>query len=249
MKIGVFGDSFCNKVRLNSPTPVVWYNFLQADYGHDIDCFGEPGSSILFSAKLIEQHAANYDLVIWCLTTPGRFSFPDPSKDISYHITTAWTECTTNDFDLAKKHEVCIDYLKYVFDWDTENFVGQAIVTYLQSKFSNIMIIPCFPPPLGATFNLYEVSQRETNFYFPPAKVYKNPILNAISSPGVYFPGKQLHTAYTDYHDGRVCHLTLENQTILGRLVNENLKPGVFQTSYDHFVDPTTPFDQAFIPR
>lgn len=226
MKIGVFGDSYCDKVRVNSIEPVVWYNFLQQDYGHTVDCFGEWGSSIVFSAKLIEQHAANYDLVIWCVTTPGRFSFPGPTPHLrSYHVTTSWDKCVTKDIDLIKKHEVCTDYLKYVFDWETENFVGRSIVSYIQTTFPNIMIIPCFPPPLSAKFNLYELCEREANFYLP---------------------GKELHEIYKDYRDRRAGHITSTNQEILGKLINDNLVPGVFQTSYDNFVDPTMPFEQVF---
>ena len=227
MKIGVFGDSYCDKARLNSDPPVVWHNFLKRDYGHTIECFGEFGSSILFSAQLIEQHAVNYDLVIWCLTTPGRFSFPGPTpEERSYHVTTSWDECHTKDIDLAKKHAVCVDYLKYVFDWKNESFVGKSIVSYIQSTFSNIMIIPCFPPPLSANFNLYGLCEREAQ---------------------AFFPGKELHEIYKDYRDIRAGHLTLENHEILARLVNDSLTPGVFQTSYDNFVSPTIPLEKIFI--
>lgn len=227
MKIGVFGDSYCDKARLNSDPPVVWHNFLKQDYGHTIECFGEFGSSILFSAQLIEQHAVNYDLVIWCLTTPGRFSFPGPTpEERSYHVTTSWDECHTKDIDLAKKHAVCVDYLKYVFDWKNESFVGKSIVSYIQSTFSNIMIIPCFPPPLSANFNLYGLCEREAQ---------------------AFFPGKELHEIYKDYRDIRAGHLTLENHEILARLVNDSLTPGVFQTSYDNFVSPTIPLEKIFI--
>jgi hypothetical protein len=225
MKIGIFGDSFCNKVRVNEPVPVIWYNFLQKDFGHAIDCYGEAGSSILFSAQLIKQHAVNYDLVIWCVTTPGRFSFPAGNQ--SYHVTTSSDAYRTDDPDLVKKHKVCVDYLKYVFDWESENLVGQALVTYIQTLFSNVMVIPCFSSPLSTEFNLYDISQRELEFYFP---------------------GKEPADIYKDYLDMRAAHLTLGNHKILAELVNDNLKPGVFQTSYDNFPDPTTPFDQIFKP-
>jgi hypothetical protein len=228
MKIGIFGDSYCDKSRLTNKEPIVWYNFLKTEYGHDIDCFGEWGSSILFSAKLIKEHATKYDLVIWCVTTPGRFSFPNSSSDRAYNITTSWDECHTDDPDLAKKHQVCLDYLKYVFDWETENLVGESVVKHIQNLFGNIMVIPCFPPPLSAEFNLYKVCENEAD---------------------VYFPGKKIHEIYEDYLDTRAGHLTLENHKILARLINDNLKPGVFQTSYDNFVKPTLPLDKIFKPK
>lgn len=223
MKIGVFGDSFCNKVRANSQPPVIWYNFLQEEYGHKIDCFGEAGSSIVFSAQLIEQHARNYDMVIWCVTTPGRFSFPG-----SYHVTTANDQCNTTDLDLINKHQACVNYLKYVFDWPTENLLGRSIVSYIQTQFSNVMVVPCFPAPLNAEFNLYNLSQREIDHYFP---------------------GKEVGDVFKHYYDTRVGHLTLDSQKILAQLINDNLEPGIFQVSYDLFPTPATPLEKIFTKR
>jgi len=230
MKIGVFGDSFCNKLRLNDNPPSIWYNFLQQDYGHDIDCFGEAGSSIVFSAQLIEQRATDYDLVIWCVTTPGRFSFPEHEGPWhgSYHITSASDRCNTTNIDLANKHQACVDYLKYVFEWPTENLIGRSIVSYLQTQFSNIMIIPCFPGPLEAEFNLYDLSQREIDHYFP---------------------GKEFADIFKNYYDTRVGHLTLNNQKLLARFINDNLAPGLFQTNYDLFLPSTVPLEEIFKPR
>jgi hypothetical protein len=225
MKLGVFGDSFANKQYLNSQQSVIWYNFLQREHGHTVDCFGESGSSIEFSAQLIKQHANNYDLVIWCLTIPGRFSFSQLSKDYSYHITNAFDKCYTKDSDLIKKHEVCVDYFKYIFDWETENLIGESIVSYIQTKFPNIMIIPCFFSPLNYEFHLYKLCQQESE---------------------QYFPGQQLHEVYKSYQDLRPGHFTPENQKILAKLINDKLTPGIFQTSYDNFVKPVAPFNQLF---
>jgi hypothetical protein len=232
MKIGIFGDSFCNKNRLDSDPPEIWYNFLQTDYGHSVDCFGEAGSSILFSANLIQQRAADYDLVIWCVTIPGRFSFPAAPEFITwqasaYHVTSTSDVCNVKDIDLANKHQAAIDYLKHIFDWPTDEFVGRAIVSYMQTLFPNIMIIPCFPGPLNAKFNLYDLSQREIDFYFP---------------------GKDCTEIFQNYFDMRVGHLTLDHHKVLAQLINDNLEPGTFQTDYDNFSDPTIPRDDIFKP-
>lgn len=227
MKIGVFGDSYCDKLYTADDTDRIWYRFLKTNLDCELDCYGEGGSSILFSARLIEKHARDYDLVIWCLTTPGRFSFPTNSNhNRSYHVTTAWDAVITDDLDLIKKHQTCVDYLKYIFDWNTENFVGRSIVNYIQTQFSNIMIIPCFPAPLSAEFNLYKVCEQEANHYFP---------------------GLELHEIYKDYRDVRPGHITIDNHKILAELIQKDLKPGVFQTDYANFVKPSSPLDRVFI--
>jgi hypothetical protein len=228
MKIGVFGDSYADKSFLRSDSPSIWYNFLKTEYNHTIECFGEGGSSILFSAELIKKHAQNYDLIIWCVTTPGRFSLPHANGDRSYHVTTANDKCKSNDIEVITKHKICIDYLKYIFNWDTENLVSKALISFIQQEYPNLLIIPCFPPPLGAEFNLYKLCSWESNFYFP---------------------NQEIPEIYKNYYDMRPGHITVDNQKILAKLINDNLSPGIFQTSYSNFVQPQIPLEQVFKKR
>lgn len=224
MKIGVFGDSYAEKNYQDSSTPIIWYSFLK-NYNHTVECFGESGSSILFSAELIKKHYQNYDLVIWCLTTPGRFSLPHTVNDRSYHVTTANDTCTSKDFEIITKHKVCVEYLKYIFDWESENLVSKSLVLYLQSVCKNLLIVPCFPPPLNADFNLYKLCEWEADFYFP---------------------GQSIPEIYQKYQDLRPGHITEENQKILAELINDKLTPGIFQTDYSNFIQPTLPIDKVF---
>jgi hypothetical protein len=120
---------------------------------------------------------------------------------------------------------VCRDYLGHVFDWDQENFIGRSIVSYLQQKYNNIMIVPCFPPPLSVSFNLYNLCEQETNYYFP---------------------GKSISDVYLEYQDLRLGHLTVDNQKILANLINQKLVPGIFQTDYSNFVKPSQPIEKCF---
>lgn len=227
MKIGVFGDSYADKRYVTSDVPCIWYNFLATDHNHSIDCFGESGSSILFSAELIVEKFKDYDLVIWCLTTPGRFSLPNKINGRNYHVTTAWDQCQSKDLEIIKKHSVCIDYLKYIFEWKTENFIGKALVHHVRDLCQNVMIMPCFPPPLDARFNLYNLCETEAQHYFP---------------------ARTIPEIYKTYQDLRPGHITVENQKILAELVVQNLGPGVFETSYENFITPTQSIDQVFRP-
>ena len=221
MNIGVFGDSYAEKMASNK----IWWRLLQDKYGHTVESFGESGSSINFSARLVDRLAKKYDLVIWCVTTPGRFSFQVDNHQ--HHITTAWDNYQGPNLEISKKHQVCIDYLKYMFDWEEENFVSCSVISYIMSRHNNTMILPCFPPPLDAKFNLYKLCEKEARHYFP---------------------GKTIPEIYQKYHDMRPGHISPGNQEILAKLINDDLRPGVFQTSYDYFINPSTPIEEAFIP-
>jgi hypothetical protein len=220
MKIGVFGDSYADKNAGND----VWFNRLFLDYGHDVTSFGEMGSSIMFSATLIQAHAKNFDLVIWCLTTPGRYSFQLNGKQ--YH--NVCERSTKDSSELSQKIQAYAQWLTYMYDRDEENFIGQTVVNYLQNMYDNIMIVPCFPEPLLDKNHLYQVCETETQHYFP---------------------GWPLHEVNQKYRDLRPGHLTAANQKILADMINNNLVPGVLNIDYNKFVTPTEPFENCFCPH
>ena len=223
MKIGVFGDSYADRCWDNNKHSTIWYKCLR-EYGHSVDVFGESGSSIFFSAKLIEEKFQNYDLVIWCLTTPGRVSFCT-ELGTWHHVCMSSDPCYSNNVEIKKKHEVAVEWIKWLFDWNQCNLESAALVRDMQNRHKNIMIIPCFPPPMSADFNLYNLCEWEAQHWFP---------------------GNTIPKIYQSWQDLRPGHLGKDNQLKLGELINLNLKPGIFQTSIDNFVTPTQDFSEVF---
>lgn len=223
MKIGVFGDSFAEKAYIQSTTPVIWYQYLTC-LGHSIECWGESSSSIYFSAHQIYEKSNNYDLIIWCVTTPGRFSFKNNNNEW-HHVIGTSDQYVGNDPEINKKHNVCVDYLKWMFEWDSANFIDHCVVTQVAQQSKNVMLIPCFPPPLSANFNLYTLAEKEAQHWFP---------------------NQTLPEIYQNYHDSRAGHISKHNQEILATLINKQLGPGIFTANYDDFVTPLLTQDEAF---
>lgn len=222
MKIGVFGDSYAEKKFQQGP-PMIWYQYL-AQEGHTIECWGESGSSIYFSAHQIYQKHKEYDLVIWCVTTPGRFSFKNNNGEW-HHVTTAWDQYQGTDIETAKKHSVCIDYLKWIFEWESSNFSERCVINQVAQEAANVLLIPCFPPPLSAEFNLYTLCEREAQHWFP---------------------NQTIPDIYRTYQDLRAGHISKDNQQILASLISKQLKPGVFKAEYEQFVTPTMQQHEVF---
>jgi len=219
MKIGVFGDSYAEKT---SSLDKIWWGILQETHGHDLTVYGESASSIMFSFNLIKEHAAKYDLVIWCLTQPGRISFQ--FEDQYYHFNRA------SNFDyapwfVAKKFKAFTTWWDNLINWQEENVSGQALVNYLQQQIPNLMIIPCFESPLETNFHLYQLYINETKYYFPDV------------------PVETVIQKYTDHRKG---HLTPTSHRILAQLIDDDLSPGIFQTSYDNFTTPIEMLDTIF---
>jgi hypothetical protein len=219
MKIGVFGDSFADKNQQSR----IWWQYLKNTYHHDVECFGECASSILFSAQKIEKLGENFDLVIWALTSPNRISVEN--QGIHYHVNSVDNYYDGKDLYVERQFQAAHDYLTYLYHEQDGVLIGKTLVYFLQQHLKNILILPCFPPPLSSKFNLYNLCEWETKFYFPNMDIPK---------------------IYADYQDLRPGHLTDANQQILAKLLNDNLVPGIFQTEYDHFIPPLEPFKNCF---
>jgi hypothetical protein len=213
MKIAVFGDSYANKNVDN-----IWWKYLE-DHGHQVKSYGEPGSSVLFGAQTVMQHAWEYDFAILALTCPGRLSVRRDNAGGFIHINSLWS--STTDYDIAQAAKM---YWALLWDRHDDDLVGIALAEFVLSHNPNLMIIPCFPSPLGKDFNLFNVSFREVQAVLSDFKL-EGGTYRLKSNPG----------DLTKYYDKRTGHLTDQNQKILANIVNQNLKPGVFQTGYDQF--------------
>lgn len=224
MKIGVFGDSFANSQSNAS----AWWQVLK-QHGHSVFCYGETGSSINFSAKLIYQKHSEFDFVIWCMTTPGRFSVELPGRNEFFHTNKIITHTgirTSNSIPADIDHKIvtaCELYLKYIFDPDFENIIGKALSNYFLDIVPNLMIVPCFMSPLHTDFNLYALTIKELQ---------------------QVFSDKEVHEIYQRYTDIRVCHMTVQNNQILAEIIANNLKPGIFSTDYSNFSFKNLTIDQ-----
>ena len=217
MKIGVFGDSYAH-----ADQKPIWWRYL-ADLGHDVTCHGEPGSSIMFSVDRLQEHATRYELAIWCATMPGRLSFPTPYGAPWPRTWQHWrvTEpIVSQDARVRRKQEIYRDYYLEHVDLEQDNFVNSAIIHHVMRTWPNVMVIPCFFPPLKLQFNLYDISCWEIRPFFDSDDACR-----------------AWHDHYLDARSG---HLIPENHQKLAQLINNNLCPGIFQTDIEKFAQATS---------
>jgi len=230
MNIGVFGDSFVAKHQYIEGKPTWWQN-LKKKYGHDVECFGEAGSSIDYSAQLILEKHKNYDFIIWCVSNPPRVTVRHRAdfKDISVHVTGRHSMYYDN-FEIQKKIKIAEEYLLKVYNYPDGNFVSKCVIKYVEEQVPNMLMIPCFPDPWVETidFNLFDLCQQESNFYFPNVG---------------------LADIYDNYNDTRAGHFTFTTHAVLSDLIANNLTPGIFRADYSLFPTPTEPITDIFIKK
>jgi len=214
MKVGIFGDSYCDKNSIiDQPS---WFEILES-YGHKVKSYGEGGSSVLYSASLLDKHAEEFDFLIWGVTNPPRLSITIDHDPYVLHFTStdSYNAEEFDNIETRTKVNAACNYYKHLLDVNEQNLVASALINYMMSKYPNLMIIPCFYDPLKLDFNLFDLCSKEINYYFP---------------------NMDHSEFYQTYTDMRRCHLSKENNKILADLVAKNLQPGIFQTNYKNFV-------------
>jgi len=225
MRIGVFGDSFADKHFDDT-----WWAFLK-NYGHDVHCFGESGSSLAFSAGLLWTHALEFEHLIWCVTNVNRVSFRNQDKN--YHVTNSF-DAIDEDINIAKKQQISQAYLQHVHDSHGHEALGWLAVQGALQKFQNLTVIPCFETPVyfmqEPGFNLCELSAREAQYYFP---------------------GKDLYTIHQQYYDFRSAHFMPSTHLKLAEMINTAVMSGkkIFSADYSSFPPPTDSVEHRFPPR
>lgn len=226
MKIGVFGDSFADK---NVPD-VIWWRYLQTLHGHEVESFGEGGSSIVFSAKKILEKHKDYEFVIWCVTSADRATVWHRAnyKEISVHVT-GRHHVMHSDPEMQLKIDATQQYLLHAWDGPDNEFQSRCVIEHVKSLVPNMLLIPCFAGPLfnadNVGFNLFELCQRETDFYFN---------------------NQELGDIYDRYLDSRPGHFTDSTHRVLADLISHSLISGTFSADYEDFPAPTEPFDGIF---
>jgi hypothetical protein len=176
------------------------------------------------------KHGGEYDFIIWCVTSPSRISVPVDEGPQLLPFTAPdsfdnW-EFPFKKFDTLQKIAAVRSWYMWLFDMDTAILTDTALTHYVSSKFANVMILPCFSDPLGEKFNLYSVCEIEMLHYFN---------------------NKNIKSIYEKFNDIRRCHFSVENNKILAELIANNLRPGIFDTSYDNFCHtPQAPLETYF---
>jgi hypothetical protein len=225
MKIGVFGDSFAEKNAKD-----IWWQYLKSNHGHEVECFGESGSSLIFSARKLLEKFHEYDFVIWCVTSSMRSTVWHRAnyKEIAVHVSTAY-HTTYDDPEIQRKIDATEQYLIHAWDAPDGEFTNACVVEHVQNKVKNLLLIPCFVAPLNCLadikFNLYDLCQQETD---------------------LYFHGRSISDVYEEYQDFRQGHLANSTQTKLAELISKSLIPGIFTADYKDFPKPTDPFEKIF---
>jgi len=241
MKIGIFGDSFADPFK-NNPTKS-WIDILAENY--DIACFGHRGTSLYFSAKLLEENYSKFDKCVMMVTHPGRIEFPreieklllneiaDCPNMFSRHITShGQADLKFKNFKelgkskTANAYKAAMDFYTYLHDEEKESYIHNIIVKYLKDKFPNLILLRISSATNLPNMPISDISIMETNkwgaFKFQPG---------------------------FGFNECRNCHLTEANNVILGNKIVDMLQGKHVDLKITDFVHPAAEEKDFYIKK
>lgn len=222
--LGIFGDSFAAPSGLrDSPC---WFDYLRDQYG--VMNFAKPGSSIYYSYTKFLENYKKLDRIIFVVTAANRIWLKNlPNQHYSHitglaYITEILQDNGNKDQNTIENLQAVGQFYRYLSDELLHDFKALAILknikkirkdTLLVTGILNSTEIQEF---IGHDCSLTSISELELNIMFN-----KDPWIE-----------------FNKYLDTRNCHLTDENNKILGYQVLKWLDTNTVNINLDEFEIP-----------
>jgi hypothetical protein len=229
MKIAVFGDSFADRTNVYSKCAhdnESWMYFLQEKLNCQVDTFGYGGTSIWWSYKrFLQQYESGYDVVIFIYSSIGRIhQLPEHLNHYSF-IKTFESAQGEVQLPINEKKEFLnfVElYFKYYHDDEFDKFVYQSAFDNINKLCfnNNIKLINFFPFELN-----FDEQESNIDFENRHGSCFTS-ALNISSGELDMLADYNSRNIFFQNGDGRLCHLTKENNEILAeKFINEILNP------------------------
>jgi hypothetical protein len=232
MRIAIFGDSFTNHELDNNSIGKSWVDIV-AEHNEVVN-FGASGSCFQYSYELFLKERDNFDAVIFFVTNPDRkyiklISNALPTVGGNSHMLNS-THCSEHtkkliaDLDLKDKDFLIkiIDNHSFYFnnyrDIEFELHLHDLMIKNITTLKPNALIVPCFPNSIG--------------YFIPKDTVY------TINVAEVNSLDVDLDNVWVNYHCLRKCHLSEENNIILGNKILQamNMSINYLDLNVDDFI-------------
>lgn len=241
MKIAIFGDSFASvpKPRFTCNPTLSWPEILMKKF--NVDCFGVPSTSLLFSTKRFKILHSKYDKIIFVVTHPGRLDFN--SHTYSFAKTPTDFLCLNmainfngaeKALSIANENKEVNDTIKealqvarahfiYIHDNRTASYFQEFIIQDIKNIRPDVILIPAFPNSLNSQeiMSMYNIQRLEDDHWGR----------NIEGRIGVDF---------------RYCHMSGENNEIFAEHVTRWIKGDPVIIQLEKFVRPTSPMTYYF---
>ncbi len=243
--LAIFGDSFAFTSNMDAgPT---WVTYLENEF--TIQNFSKPGSSIYFSyTKFINQISkVKYDKLIFIVSSVDRLWLGNLFKehgpyDYLNHIVSAseairyqeLIQKTFPDNIIAKnKMLAAANYFKYIQNTEEDELATITMLSKIKDLRPDLLLVNAF----NQNADITKIVNHE------------NSLTNIVE-----MENNAMNLSLKDFYgltDKRPCHITIENNKILGTKMSEWLYNGKVNLLLDDFIKPTNKkeFCKLYLPH
>lgn len=227
MNIAIFGDSFANFAYSSKINEQIkpWMIWIEEISQYKITSFGQPGTSTWFSYKEFLKYYKNFDIVIFCYSSPDRWFNINNFQNFSHIIFK--DKLSTVSPEIKNVLEPLVNSHPYLYDEQFNNFVFQKVFNSINElcKQNNKTIINLL------TFENFTATEDklsiDVSLKFGPVLTALNEIslreINMAKKTNASKSEEYINTIFK-HKDFRFCHLNTHNNKILAEIIVENLK-------------------------
>lgn len=219
-RVAIFGDSSADpNVEFNHS----WVELLAQKFS--VDNFAKQGSSLLYSYEKLLEQGKNYKKIIIFIAPVGRMYVPNCK--LSQHFINQKTveiHKGTADFYQGKILDAIEQYFNYLWVFEKECLVQQAIVDSIKVNFPNALLIPVTKDSIRNFTGLcmHDISFLDYEYY-------------------------EVHEYTPDL--GRTCHMNKENNKIFARIIENWIETENFKIDIDMFKYPVESKKELFYDK
>jgi hypothetical protein len=242
MKVGIFGDSFAQvpEFKNTENQTLCWPEIIAQQY--KTENYALSGSCLYYSVDKFKTYHANFDKIIFLVTSPDRFGFNDYvvdycDKDFTLRkfkhaqnlatVESRLEELKTLPADpiIKQAMETAKNYYIYINDNRKNNYLQSLMLEDVKRTRPDTIFIPCFPHSwIGvASKTLSEIQQLENDHW-------GHNVMNSGNKTDI-----------------RYCHLTEENNRILANEVVKWINGEPVHLDLSKFKTPVDPISKYFI--
>lgn len=216
MRIGIFGDSFADRMAYNADSPFKedesWIKCLE-DVGHSVVTYGKTGTSTWYSFQQFLAHYEQFDHIVFCYSSLHRIHhLPEGLENLSFLRTPDDLYALRRHKSLSRQQEL---EMVRILTGHVPN-ISLPFDTWIKQKIFNDVNLMCFNKNIKLV-NLLTFDDREDK--------NANILLESRHGDCLYnlfnISKKELPSMGTV--DNRWCHLSKENNRILSDVIFKSL--------------------------
>ncbi len=149
MKIGIYGDSFAETYPQSKH--FAWFNLLTHYIPNArIKSYGKAGTSVFYSYKLFLQTYQTFDVVIFLVTDPNRYTKPMiiDGNDLYPHSIRQIELMLANE-SISKQDKILLENLRNyyisIIDEEFNAFANELMLQKIETLHKKVIFFPCFP--------------------------------------------------------------------------------------------------------